>query len=297
VDPLGARIAGAGGVWGTRRLQPEELVGGSSSRGDFPMTLAPASAPLLHGGSVSFGVTLSGVTSARSTAELSVSGVPAGVTATLVPPATAVFTVRAAVDTAAGRRAAAVTGGLTVLAGNRTALVGRIVDTERDPIPGVAIVLDQRTAVTDSNGNFLLLDLPAGEDVILIDGDPAGAPGRRYPTIPVSADAGGGPRERAAVPAASASPARAVHGGGAHAEDDRDRCRSARSEAAPRAGQRDHRLGRAARGQGVDPYRARRSVAFAPLAAGRVGDDGLHVLFRQARGRHPAPAGAVRGAE
>jgi hypothetical protein len=53
-------------------------------------------------------------------------------------------------------------------------------------------MLDTITVSTDANGNFLMLDPPVGEQVVLIDGDPAGSAANassaanRYPTIPVS---------------------------------------------------------------------------------------------------------------
>ena len=59
-------------------------------------------------------------------------------------------------------------------------------DTDRLPLGGVAIILENLTVSTDANGNFLMLDPPAGEQVVLIDGAPANAPAAKYPTIPVS---------------------------------------------------------------------------------------------------------------
>ena len=61
----------------------------------------------------------------------------------------------------------------------RTALAGRVVDTDLQPLSRVAIILDTLTVSTDANGNFLMLDPPVGEQVVLIDGDPAGSPANR----------------------------------------------------------------------------------------------------------------------
>ena len=47
-------------------------------------------------------------------------------------------------------------------------------------------MLDTITVSTEANDHFLMLDPPAGEQVVLIDGDPAGSAADRYPTIPVS---------------------------------------------------------------------------------------------------------------
>ena len=69
------------------------------------------------------------------------------------------FTVRALGE---GGQASSVTGTVTVLAGDRTALAGRVVDTDRQPLSRVSIILDNVTVSTDANGNFLLLDPPTG---------------------------------------------------------------------------------------------------------------------------------------
>src|SRR5439155_7777440 len=92
------------------------------------------------------------------------------------------FTVRAT----AGADSSTVAGAITVLQGGRTALIGRVVDTDRLALPGVAIILDALTVSTDANGNFLMLDPPVGEQVVLIDGAPANGPSAKYPTIPIA---------------------------------------------------------------------------------------------------------------
>ena len=167
------------------------------------LTLAPVSAPVLQGGTTSFGIAAGNGPPGAGVARLTVDGLPAGVSVSFVPSrigfgqtaqmlvkaspttttGTASFTVRAIAD---GGQASTVGGALTVLAGNRTALAGRVVDTERNPLARVAIMLDTLTVSTDANGNFLMLDPPVGEQVVLIDGDPASSPANRYPTIPVS---------------------------------------------------------------------------------------------------------------
>jgi RHS repeat-associated protein len=178
----------------------------AQSTGDFTLTLKPASVPILPGSTTTLGITASDVRNPRNTVALSITGLPTGVTALLVPPrlapgqlgqivlraaadapaSTQPFTVSAMVETLQGPHAASVIGSVTVIAGNRTALIGRVVETDRTPLAGVAIVLDQLTAYTDANGNFLMLDPPPGEQVVLIDGDPISVPGRRYPTIPLT---------------------------------------------------------------------------------------------------------------
>jgi len=131
------------------------------------LTLAPASASVLQGGTTTYGiVAANGPPGARS-ARLSVEGLPSGVTASFTPSrlaagqtaqmlvkaapgaatGTASFTVRAIPD---GGQASTVAGALTVLAGNRTALAGRVVDTERQPLARVAIILENITVATDA---------------------------------------------------------------------------------------------------------------------------------------------------
>jgi hypothetical protein len=167
------------------------------------LTLAPASAPVMQGGTTSFSLEAGNGPPRTDAARLSVEGLPAGVRASFIPArigagqsaqmlvsaspgaatGTASFTVKATQD---GGQISTVVGSLTVLAGNRTALAGRVVDTERKALSRVSIILDNLTVSTDANGNFLMLDPPAGEQVVLIDGDPAGSAADKYPTIPVT---------------------------------------------------------------------------------------------------------------
>src|SRR5206468_3645799 len=170
---------------------------------ELSLTLAPASAPVIQGGATSFGVIAASGPHNGRLARLSVDGLPAGVTASFVPPrigpgqsaqmlvnaamtaatGTAAFTVTAVIESG---EQSSVTGAITVLAGGRTALAGRVVDTDRNPLPQASIILNSLSVSTDANGNFLMLDPPAGDQVVLIDGDPASNASNRYPTIPVS---------------------------------------------------------------------------------------------------------------
>jgi RHS repeat-associated protein len=169
----------------------------------FSLTLSPAAASVLQGGTTSYGIEAANGPARLGAARLSVDGLPSGVTALFIPAQIApgqaaqmllratsgaavgakAFTVRAVGD---GGQGSSVAGTVMVLAGGRTALAGRVVDTNRQPLSRVAIILDNVTVSTDANGNFLMLDPPVGEQVVLIDGDPAGSPANRYPTIPVS---------------------------------------------------------------------------------------------------------------
>jgi len=209
-------------------------------------------------------------------------------------PGTASFTVKAIPD---GGPVSTVAGALTVLAGGRTALAGRVVDTERNPLARVAIMLDTLTVSTDANGNFLMLDPPVGEQVVLIDGDPAGSAADRYPTIPESMTIVANqlnelpylphlhrqhqrftpihPTQKT-VATDPALPGVALHLEGGNNVIGWD-------------GQRADKVSI----RTVPP----RSPSRAAVAAGDPARHDLHVLFRQAGRGHPATPGAVRGAE
>ncbi|HEU5393333.1 MAG TPA: DUF6531 domain-containing protein, partial [Candidatus Methylomirabilis sp.] len=75
---------------------------------------------------------------------------------------------------------------LTILAAGQTSLVGRILDTAEQPVPGVTIQLGSLTTTTDAAGNFTLLDPPTGSQIVFLDGSTASSPDRSYPTIPVT---------------------------------------------------------------------------------------------------------------
>ncbi|OLD62965.1 MAG: hypothetical protein AUI47_10710 [Acidobacteria bacterium 13_1_40CM_2_68_5] len=170
------------------------------------LVVAPASAPVIQGSSTSFRVSLdSGAVAQAAPLTLSITGLPAGVTATfaprsILPGQASLLVIAAAPNATVGHATLTVTGAaetgkgsatsasssLTVLASGRTALIGRIVDTNREPLKTVAITLEDHIVFTDVNGNFLMLDPPAGDQVVLIDGGPASTPDRRYPTIPAS---------------------------------------------------------------------------------------------------------------
>lgn len=73
---------------------------------------------------------------------------------------------------------------LSVLAAGQTALTGRVLSTEREPIIGATVSLDGKTATTDSAGSFLLTAVTAGQSrPVMIDGRTASAPNKSYPVI------------------------------------------------------------------------------------------------------------------
>jgi RHS repeat-associated protein len=61
-----------------------------------------------------------------------------------------------------------------------TALAGQVLTLWGDPLPGVTLAIGPRQARTDATGRFLLADVPAGAQGLLIDGRSASRPGRPY---------------------------------------------------------------------------------------------------------------------
>ena len=61
-----------------------------------------------------------------------------------------------------------------------TALAGQILKLNGDPLPSVTLVILGQRAHTDQTGRFLLRGLPAGRNVLLIDGRTADRPGKTY---------------------------------------------------------------------------------------------------------------------
>ncbi|MBZ0160622.1 MAG: DUF6531 domain-containing protein [bacterium] len=173
---------------------------------DFTLTIAPTTGAVLAGDQVSYRITAAVSEGFIGSIALALSGAPVGVTTILSPPqiapgGVATLTVAAAGSVPAGTFTLTVTGTamidgvmrsrsatlmVQVLAAGRTALSGRVVDTDERPLQGVTIAVGGTTASTDANGNFLLLDPPAGDQVVLIDGGPASTPTQHYPTITVS---------------------------------------------------------------------------------------------------------------
>jgi RHS repeat-associated protein len=61
-----------------------------------------------------------------------------------------------------------------------TALAGQVLTLWGDPLPGVTLAIGPHQARTDATGRFLLTEVPAGHQELLIDGRSAGRPGRAY---------------------------------------------------------------------------------------------------------------------
>jgi len=138
-------------------------------------------------------------------ARLQVTGLPAGVIRTFEPaqitagatstlslnlanvdlsPGSYSFTVTATATIDGHDEQRTFTATLNILAAGQTALTGRVLSTEREPIIGATASLDGKTATTDSAGSFLLIAVTAGQNrPVMIDGRTASAPNKSYPVI------------------------------------------------------------------------------------------------------------------
>ena len=172
---------------------------------DFQLTVAPSTTTAVQGGTGTYVVY---VTSAQSTfsqlANLTATGLPAGITATFSPaqitaganstlsvqlsgtisPGSYPFTIHGVASIAGNdiERTAGAT--LNVMAGGQTTLSGRVLSTDNEPIIGATASLDGKTAMTDAAGSFLLAGITAGTNrPLMIDGRTANSPNKTYPVI------------------------------------------------------------------------------------------------------------------
>ncbi|MCI0689505.1 MAG: IPT/TIG domain-containing protein, partial [Sporichthyaceae bacterium] len=168
---------------------------------DASLVVNPASVALVQGARAAVSLDLSSAGSAAFTglARLSVSGLPAGVSArfeplTLSAYQTGTLQLTAAVDAALGTHALTVRAELTEAGGTRvktaplglsvqagaglTGVAGRFVTPDGRGIAGIIVRADtgqatQPQTVTDAAGNFLLTGLPAGALTLRLDATPA----------------------------------------------------------------------------------------------------------------------------
>ena len=179
--------------------------------GDFTLSAAPAppaSARVIAGDQTSISVQAGGSGSFTSLVTLSLSALPAGISATfspsnLVAPGASAFvnlviantvapgsydvtvTGEAQVDGRTLTRTAAFT--LEVLQPDTPAITGRVLTAEAvpKPIPGVTITLGSAFTLTDAGGNFVLQAPPPGPNMLLVDGRTASTPTAQYPPVEV----------------------------------------------------------------------------------------------------------------
>jgi RHS repeat-associated protein len=172
----------------------------------FEVTVAPSSAIAVQNGAAVYVVY---VTSSQTTftqlAALSTTGLPGGVgvvfdapqitagaSSTLtvslananVSPGNYPFTIRASANVDGSPLVRTASATLNVMAAGQTTLSGRVLSTQKEPIPGATVSLDGRSTNTDAAGAFLIVGVTAGVDrVVMVDGRTAAVPNRSYPVI------------------------------------------------------------------------------------------------------------------
>jgi RHS repeat-associated protein len=162
----------------------------------FGLQALPGVAMVPQGASTSYAITLLNAVATPFTglASLSVSGVPAGVTATFSPgtfltggqrgiltvtasgaaqPGAAILTLTATAPTDLGTQTRTTTVTLEVIPGGRTAVLGRFTFVDGRPIPGIRVAVGPVTGTTDDAGNFQLLDVASGPQMLAIDANTA----------------------------------------------------------------------------------------------------------------------------
>lgn len=173
---------------------------------DFQLNVMPATVSAMQRSSSTQVVAVTSAQTAFSQlARLQVTGLPAGVTRTFDPdqitagaisslslnlanvdlsPGSYSFTVSATATIDGHDVQHTFPATLNVIAAGQTALTGRVLSTEKEPIIGATVSLDGKTATTDSAGSFLLIAVTAGQSrPVMIDGRTASAPNKNYPVI------------------------------------------------------------------------------------------------------------------
>jgi len=69
-----------------------------------------------------------------------------------------------------------------------TSLAGQVLTLKGEPLEGVTLELGELSAATDETGRFVLPDIPAGHQVLEIDGTTANRPGKTYGTFEYGVD-------------------------------------------------------------------------------------------------------------
>lgn len=163
---------------------------------DFNVAVSPASNTVLTGASTTLAVlpASTGTKPYTGLLDIAVSGLPAGVSATLQPatlntqqtgsivvnasagatPGTYPITVQATGLTSAGRQTRSASATLVVQsASGTTGVKGRFVDPQGRPIAGVLVRVEANQTASDAAGNFVLLGLAPGENTLRFDATPA----------------------------------------------------------------------------------------------------------------------------
>ncbi len=179
-------------------------------KGDFALTVDPASLRAIAGDQSSAHVAATGGGNFSSLVAVGVAPAVAGVTASfgapfVAPGASTPLTFRVDTSVATGTYAFTVTGSssvdgrvvtrtapvsLQVLPRDTHAVTGRIMTAESlpQPIPGVSVALGSAFVPTDVAGNFVLLAPPVGPNMLFVDGRTASTPEAQFPIVEVQID-------------------------------------------------------------------------------------------------------------
>ncbi len=166
---------------------------------DFSLTAQPSTLTMVQGGNGTAVISLSSSSTGpelfTDLAALSVSGLPAGVTA-VFDPAQITSNQSSSLHITAGgtvpisNTPLTITGSavidgqnvtrtanfnLNILAGGQTSVSGQFLTTDGDPIPNIQVRIGPTQTQTDGAGNFLLVDVPAGTQQMMIDANAAQA--------------------------------------------------------------------------------------------------------------------------
>jgi RHS repeat-associated protein len=175
---------------------------------DFTLIPLPGTVSVARVGSTTYQVKINnaGPSSFTGFVNLNVSGLPAGVTASFNPPQATVnqsstLILTSTASATPGTYPLLITGSgtvdggvvqriaqaqLTILQAGTSTLSGRVLAAKDNvPIPGVTIKLNGQTTSTDTAGNFLMQNVPAGPQIVFIDGETASNAQVLYPIVPV----------------------------------------------------------------------------------------------------------------
>jgi RHS repeat-associated protein len=164
--------------------------------GDFGFSALPAIAASVPGAQVSYALSVVGSGAFTGLVSVSVSGLPAGVSAEFLPGAflapgqTSELRLRLAADVAAGATQLTVSANglvdgimrpkvatLTLKVGppGQTAVAGRFALTTGEPLEGVGVAIGAAQTTSDAAGNFMLSGPPTGSQTLGIDANRARA--------------------------------------------------------------------------------------------------------------------------
>lgn len=172
---------------------------------DFSLSVTPQNAKAAPGGEVTYTVSVTGSEGFSNLIGLTIQGLPQGFSGLFSPktitrgrsstlfitvcdctinPLNLTITGSSTIEGKTVTRSVNVS--LEVLSPGITALVGRVLDTDKRPIKNVTIKVGESFTTTDESGNFVLENPPTGDQVVLIDGFTASTESAKYPTIPIT---------------------------------------------------------------------------------------------------------------